>query len=106
MVNNQYRDVSFDNEWIIRYDSVTGNQEIVAWADLQTVIIETNDGGPYLPDVHWILIGNKGGCVIPQGIEGEEALAERLQALPDFDHSALIDAMSSVSNQRFLCWKR
>ena len=105
MVKNQYLDVNFDNQWIILYDHVTGNEEIINWEDLQTVIVETTDGGPYLPDVYWILIGDHGGCMIPQGINGEEALAERLQALPGFNHSALIDAMSSVSNQRFLCWQ-
>ena len=89
----------------IAYHRTSGDIEAVDWADLRTVLIETTDGGPYFPDVFWILIGDQGGCVIPQGIVGEEVLAERLLALPGFDQSALIEAMSSTTNQRFLCWR-
>ena len=89
----------------IAYHRASGDIEMVDWADLQRVFIETTDGGPYFYDVFWILIGEQGGCMIPQGIPGEEALAEQLQALPGFDHLALIESMSSTTNQRFLCWK-
>jgi hypothetical protein len=90
----------------VAYHHADGEIESVDWVDLQKVFIKTTDDGPYFPDVYWILVGNHGGCMIPQGVEGEEALAERLQALPGFSHSALIDSMSSVDNQLFLCWNR
>jgi len=83
-----------------------GKVEAVAWDDLQGVLIETNDQGPFASDVFWILVGKRGGCVIPQGATGEDALLSRLQALEGFDNAALIDAMSSTENQRFVCWKR
>lgn len=83
-----------------------GLVESVAWADLRAVLIETNDSGPFLMDVFWILIGAHSGCVVPQGATGEHELLDRLQRLPGFDNQALIDAMLSTDNQRFLCWER
>ncbi|MDQ3813865.1 MAG: hypothetical protein M3347_07920, partial [Armatimonadota bacterium] len=41
--------------------------ETVRWDDLRAVVIETNDSGPWLADVWWILVGTQSGCVIPQG---------------------------------------
>ena len=82
-----------------------GYIEAVTWTDLRAVLIETNDEGPIGPDVFWILVWRQGGCVIPQGATGEDALLIRLQALPGFDNDALIAAMSSTANQRFLCWR-
>ena len=81
-----------------------GKVEAVAWDDLQGVLIETNDEGPIGTDVYWILAGKHSGCVIPQGATGEDALLARLQALPGFDNDAVIAAMSSTENQRFVCW--
>ena len=83
-----------------------GTEESVTWADLQAVLIETNDEGPFAPDVFWILVGRPGGCIIPEGATGEAELLNRLQALDGFDNDAVIAAMSSTDNQRFLCWKR
>ena len=85
----------------------SGDQESVRWDELEVVIIETNDTGPWGCDVWWILGGReaKSGCVIPQGATGEKELLEMLQRLPGFDNQALIDAMCCVHNKRFLCWR-
>jgi len=80
--------------------------EAVTWDDLQAVLLETTDEGQFATDVFWILIGKKGGCVIPQGATGEKELLARLQTLAGFDNEAVIAAMMSVENQRFLCWER
>ena len=80
--------------------------ESVPWDELRAVLLETNDQGPFAIDVFWILVGQRGGCVIPQGAHGEAALLERLQALDGFDNDAVIQAMMSTENQRFLCWQR
>lgn len=83
-----------------------GLVEAVPWDELRAVLLETNDQGPFAMDVFWILIGQRGGCVIPQGAQGESALLERLQALDGFDNDMVIQAMMSTENQRFLCWQR
>lgn len=87
-------------------DRPDGKVERVGWADLQKVEIVTTSSGPMEPDVFWVLHGTDGGCVVPQGATGDRQLLERLQALPGFDNGACIEAMSSASDRRFLCWQR
>jgi len=83
-----------------------GKVERVRWDDLQKVEIVTTDKGPMEPDVFWVLHGSKTGVAAPQGATGENELLDRLLKLPGFDNKALIDAMSSATNKRFLCWQR
>ncbi|MCA9075570.1 MAG: hypothetical protein KDA93_11095 [Planctomycetaceae bacterium] len=84
-----------------------GDKKQVRWDDLRAVLIETNDTGPWGTDVYWLLVGRdaQSGCVVPQGATGEEALLTQLQQLPGFDNEALIEAMGSTENQKFLCWE-
>lgn len=98
--------VTFDDESVTNTHP-DGTVETVKWADLGAVIVETNDTGPLGIDVMWLLLARdmKSGCVIPQGATGEDKLIVRLQALPGFDNEMLIEAMCSVANKRFLCWK-
>jgi hypothetical protein len=83
-----------------------GKVERVNWADLQKVEVVTTDDGPFALDVFWVLHGTDGGCAVPQGATGDSQLLERLQALPGFDNGAFIEAMSSTSDRRFLCWQK
>ena len=83
-----------------------GQTESVTWDDLKAVAIETTDEGPFSMDVFWLLVGEHGGCVVPQGAKGEDVLLERLQQLPGFDNEAFIEAMGCTQNNRFLCWQR
>jgi len=59
-------------------------------------------------DVFFLLIGSDGksGCVVPQSAEDCDKLIARLQKLDGFDNAALIKAMSSTDNAKFVCWKR
>lgn len=86
----------------------SGKEESVTWASLDAVVIETNDSGPWGTDVLWLLVSHSGpgGCVIPQGATGEEALLAALQKLPGFDNGQVIAAMSSTDNHAFVCWRR
>ena len=83
-----------------------GKVEQVGWAELEKVELVTTGDGPFAPDVFWVLHGTGGGCAIPQGATGEKELLERLQGLPGFDNGAVIEAMGSTSDRRFLCWQR
>jgi len=98
---------------VITDDSVTrlrpdGVQEAVRWDDLVEVGIVTTDEGPWSEDVFWILMASdrKTGCAVPQGAEGADKLLEALQKLPGFDNGAVIKAMGSTSNARFVCWRK
>ena len=84
-----------------------GTVERVTWGDLMEVWIETNDRGPFLEDVYFVLVGRGGSrYLIPQGAEGTQHLVKRLQWLPAFDNEELIKAMSCADCARFLCWRR
>ena len=83
-----------------------GNQHVIRWDDLQTVLLETTDEGPFVDDVWWVLIAAKGTYRVAQGASGESELFAQLQMLPGFNNDAVIEAMGSVENQQFLCWQR
>ena len=83
-----------------------GDVEFVPWDDLRGVTIRTTDQGPAVADVFWVLVGEKGGCMIPQGATGEEVLMQRLQQLPGFNNEAVIQAMTCTENSTFICWDK
>ena len=96
--------VTFDHEWI-RCQRGDGVVEAVKWEDLEAVLIETTDEGPIVPDVFWILVGGESGCVFPNGASGEgEILREMQRRLRGFDNTALIEAVGSFDNGRFVVW--
>jgi hypothetical protein len=99
--------VSFTDEAVTRVRP-DGVEEKIRWDELHEVGILTTDEGPFQEDVFFLLIASDGksGCVVPQGAEGSSQLIERLQKLPGFDNEAVIKAMGSTSNAKFLCWKR
>src|SRR5687768_3215666 len=90
----------------ITYHRPDGISRSVRWDDLQAVLLQTTDEGPFVMDVWWVLIDADGHCIIPQEVSGEAELLEQLQKLPGFDNEAVIAAMSSVENQQFVCWQR
>lgn len=83
-----------------------GLVEAIGWDDLKEVAIVTTDGGPFAFDVMWVLLGEKSGCMVPLGATGEDKLIEKLQTLPGFNNEVMIGAMSSTSNQKFVCWEK
>ena len=95
--------VVFDDEKVTR-SLEGGRTECVRWDDLREVFILTTAAGPFEEDVFWMLAGNVGGCAIPAGMAGFDPLLTRLQQLPGFDNEAVIAAMTSVGEGRFVCW--
>ena len=83
-----------------------GTVSRISWADLQEVGILTTSGGPFAPDVFWMLLDTAGGCAIPQGTTGDDLLLDRLWKLPGFDGEAFINAMSCATDNKFICWRR
>jgi hypothetical protein len=82
-------------------------REHVAWADIVRVCIMTNDQGPWLEDVFFVIEGRNGqGCVVPHDLAVRGGLLEALQTrLDGVDSSAVIEAMTSVENRVFTIWE-
>lgn len=85
-----------------------GVEEKIRWDDLHEVSVLTTDEVPWQEDVYFLLIGadGKAGCAVPQSSKGCDQLLKRLQELPGFDNEAVIRAMGSTSDAKFVCWKR
>ena len=83
-----------------------GTIERVDWGDLEKMEVVTTGDGPFVADVFWVLHGGQSSCVVPQRATGHKALLHRLQELPGFSNEAFVEAMSSTSDNRFLCWEK
>ena len=97
--------VEFDDTEIRRRRGAT-TVEAITWDELAAIDIVTTDQGPHTEDVFWLLANHDGsrGCAIPG--ESVTELLPRLQALPGFDNGAVIEAMGSTANARFVVWRR
>lgn len=82
-------------------------REHVPWADIVRVRIMTNDQGPWLEDVFFVVDGKNGqGCVVPHDLAVRSGLLEALQTrLEGVNSAAVIEAMLSVDNQVFTIWE-
>lgn len=83
-----------------------GRSLTVAWDDLAEVEMHTNESGPWGLDFWWVLRGSRHTCSFPAEANGAPAVQRRLQALPDFDQGALLQAMGSTTRAVFPCWRR
>ena len=97
--------VRFDDERVVR-ELGDGREESVRWSELTEVDLVTTDAGPYMDDVIWVLHGERGGCLVPSQTRGTSELLTRLQQLPNFDNLAVVTAMGSTGNARFVVWQR
>jgi hypothetical protein len=79
----------------------------IAVRELREIVVETNDSGPGGADVWWRLFAAEGRAAgtYPGGATGEAAALQTFQTLPGFDNAALIEAMGSTSNRRFVVYR-
>jgi len=90
----------------VRYRPFRGPEVSVRWAELQEVVIETTNQGPYSEDFFAVLTAPARTLRIPQEVVGFELLLQYLKELPGFDAEAVIEATASTENAVFRCWKR
>jgi len=95
--------ISEESVWCERPD---GRIEGVNWSDLRRVEILTTSGGPFSPDIFWVLSGSETGCVIPWGATGDGVLLEHLQRLPRFNNAAVISASAKTEEGLTFCWQK
>jgi len=82
-----------------------GSVESLAWADLQTVLIERNNDNPNGLPITWLLAGEKSRCVIPVGATNAQLLIRRFSELPGFNHLLMQTGMKAIANRWYLCWQ-
>ena len=83
-----------------------GEVDEITWKELNKIEIHTNDGGPFIEDVYWILYGENTYLAIPQGAPNSSELTDKLFDLPNFDSREFYKAMSSTENAEFNVWKK
>ncbi len=84
-----------------------GVRRAIALSALSSIVIATDDSGPWGADVWWLFYDPDGqlGPAYPQGATGERFLLDRLTQLPGFDHAAMIAAMGSTDVATFTVWR-
>ncbi len=98
--------VGFDDERVWRR-APNSPEESVRWSELESVVIQTTDAGPFTADFFWVLRAGAGRTVVfPGGATGAQEILRRLQELPGFDNEAVIAAAGSTDNRVFECWQR
>lgn len=103
-----------ERRWVVRFDAQGvavdhpgGEQQSIAWDEVGLITIDTNDSGPWNPDVWWLLKGNGKLCTFPFGATGEQATYSELNSrFPGLNIEAFVIAMSWTDNARFVCWER
>ena len=83
-----------------------GIRESVTWADLRRVTILTTDEGPLIEDVFWLLEGSSGGVAVPGSDPEVKSIMSHLERMPGYLPEAVVQAMGSVENARFIVWER
>ena len=106
--NPESRWVVATSDDAISVTDAAGEVRRIARNDLDGLMIETNDSGPWGADVWWLLLSEDGtvACAFPQGATGEQQAVDWLKNLPGFDYAAMIEASASTSNGLFPLWKR
>jgi hypothetical protein len=82
-----------------------GGVDRIAWADLGYVDVTVQASGPFGATPWWVLGGQEGGCVFPQGANGEIELVERLARLPGFDAEGIDAALNAPAGRTTRLWQ-
>ncbi|WP_007027584.1 hypothetical protein [Saccharomonospora iraqiensis] len=101
----QSRSVSVDDSGVRRV-LADGTEESVTWSDLSAVVVRVIPESPWQEDVFLMLAGSDGtGTAVPSGDPAADALIERLQTLPGFDHDTFVEAMTTDADQAYVVWR-
>jgi hypothetical protein len=99
------RSVSVDDTGVRRL-LADGTEESVTWSDLSAVVVRVIPEGPWKEDVFLMLAASDGtGTAVPSGDPAADALIERLQTLPGFDHDTFVEAMTTDADKAYVVWK-
>lgn len=103
--NGLSRAVRVDDDGVVRR-LADGSEESVTWAELSAVMIRVMPESPWQEDVFFMLAGSDGtGTAVPSGDPAADALLERLQVLPGFDHERFVEAMTTDADEAYVVWQ-
>ncbi|EHR52271.1 hypothetical protein SacmaDRAFT_4076 [Saccharomonospora marina XMU15] len=99
------RSVSVDDTGVRRV-LADGSEESITWDQLSAVVVRVIPEGPWREDVFLMLAAADGtGTAVPSGDPAADALIERLQTLPGFDHDKFVEAMTTDADEAYVVWK-
>ena len=103
--NGLSRSVRVDDNGVVRR-LADGSEESVTWSELAAVMIRVMPESPWQEDVFFMLAGPDGtGTAVPSGDPAADALLERLQLLPGFDHERFVEAMTTDADEAYVVWQ-
>ena len=91
---------------VIRWRVLFRRSQHMPIASLQQVTIITTAGGPFAPDIFWVLAGLDDTVAVPYLADPDGLILRALQQLPDFNHQAAVNAAISIEDAVFSCWSR
>lgn len=93
--------VEFDAQGV-QTDCSSSKLSLLKWNDISGILIQNTSGGPWAPDIWWILARRDGAILcFPQGANGENALISELQRrFPTME----IRGMNSTKDEVHLIW--
>lgn len=84
----------------------TGERRVVAISDLSSIVVATDDSGPWGDDVVFILYGADGQplSIFPSGARGNEEFVKWMAITPGYRDRELARSMASTQVARFTVW--
>ena len=91
---------------LMNYNEINILLPLGQWDQVIEIFVLTTDNGPWECDV-WLCLSSKStGCLIPAEAENYDLVFDQLSRFKGFDYQSYINAMSSATNNRFVCWTR
>lgn len=88
------------------YLDPNGRIHAISLEEISEVVILTTADGPFTEDCFWVVTTGDSRVITSNNDPLSEELAELLGTLPGFDFDAMIDSMSSVTEEVFVCFRR
>lgn len=99
-----------ENKFIVEVTNTTflvtnpdGTVAVLLLKDISSIIVKTNDTGPWGMDVWFIIMGQDGEfCTYPMGATNDLLALDYYATLPGFE----LKGMNSTENALFVCWEK
>lgn len=96
---------SFDGHTITA-EGPLAHRTSVRIEDIHEIGVETDDTGPYVEDVFWLINRDSDSLRIPQDTPVFKSLMDAFRSFDGFDWQPFIEAMACTDRRYFLCWRR